>query len=173
MIYIPSSAEWGSFPSLGESCLSAVSLTEIILTTTGIIVYLEGKERCAASKTQTKQEAILRCTIQLWDCCSMDMGTIPTTGKAPPEGGTHKGSTARPRAAVESGLGAAVLGEPTCSPARAQQRGAPRGLRAHRNRNCRAALAAQGLCVCMHTAVSLQQKLLQSPSQKTGDCSTK
>lgn len=50
IIYIPSSAEWGSFLSLGESCLSAVSLTEIILTITGNIVYLEGKEWRVAKK---------------------------------------------------------------------------------------------------------------------------
>lgn len=95
-----------------------MSLTEIILTTTGIIVYLEGKERRAASKTQTKQEAITSSYHTALQLLPYGHGHQPhdRKKKTPPEGGTRNGSVARPRAAAESGLGAAVLGDPTCSP---------------------------------------------------------
>ena len=78
-----------------------MSLTEIILTITGIIVYSEGKEWRVAKKPQTKHETIVHCTIQLCDCYRTDMSTIRTRGKTPPEGGTLNCSMVRRRAAAE------------------------------------------------------------------------
>lgn len=152
IIYIPSSAEWGSFLSLGESCLSAMSLTEIILTITRIIVYLEGKEWWVAKKNlQAKPEAIVHCTTWLRDCYHMDMSTMAVT--------LLKGRSQMQHGEVQSSLGAGpvvgVPGEvPTCSsqPRHHSSVGLPDVLR--RTGTETAELFSQPGLICLHAHCS-------------------
>lgn len=166
IIYIPSSAEWGSFLSLGESCLSATSLTEIILTTTGIIVYLEEKEWRVAKKTpQAKSGAVVHCAMQLCDCYPMD-----TSNVAPEEWllqkEAHQSSMVRCR--VPPVLWWVSLGRyPPVHPSpgiTAAWGSLP--FRAEQEQKLQSCSHSQDLFVCMHTALSLHHKLLQSASQK-------
>lgn len=116
IIYIPSSAEWGSFLPLGESCLSAVSLTEIILTITGIIVYLEGKEWRVAKKnpqSQTRSRSSpYHATLWLLPHGHEHCGT---RGVTPPEGSSQE-QHGEVQSALCAGPGVGVpREEPTCS----------------------------------------------------------
>lgn len=167
IIYIPSSTEWGSFLSLEESCLSAMSLTEIIQDH-----HLFGRKGMGSSqkKPQAKAEATGHCTTRL----HMDLSTVaPEEWLLQQEG--HKCSVVGCRVPWVLPRGRCPWGRThLLIPAQAsQQRGAPCRSAHNRNRNCRAALAARTylfactlLWACITNSCSL-------PHRKTGDCSTK
>lgn len=111
---------------------------------------------------QAKPEAIVLCTTRLCDCYHMDTST---RGVTPPEGSSQE----------EHGEGAEfpvcwprVPGEaPTCSsqPRHHGSVGLP-AFRAEQEQKLQSCSHSQDLFVCMHTALSLHHKLLQSASWK-------